>query len=130
MSSEAIVTALVALFGGGTIAAVVQGFVSHKKGIRDADVAKDQTAIAGFRDLAEELRREIDRLKAARKEDSERIDRIERQIKVERDMKWVAVQHIRALYAWITQHIPGVEPPAVPDDLAPYVIIPRKDPDT
>ena len=53
MSSEAIVTALVALFGGGTIAAVVQGFVSHKKGIRDADVAKDQTAIAGFRDLAE-----------------------------------------------------------------------------
>ena len=69
-------------------------------------------------------------LKAARKEDSERIDRIERQIKVERDMKWVAVQHIRALYAWITQHIPGVEPPAAPDDLAPYVIIPRKDPDT
>lgn len=63
MSSEAIVTALVALFGGGTIAAVVQGFVSHKKGIRDADVAKDQTAIAGFRDLAEELRREIVRLK-------------------------------------------------------------------
>lgn len=128
MSSDVVVPILVALFGGSTIAAVVQGVVSHRKGVRDADVAKDQTAIAGFRDLAEELRREIDRLKAARKEDSERIDRIEQQIKVERDTKWIAVQHIRSLYAWITQHIPGVDPPAVPEELAPHVIIPsRKD---
>lgn len=127
MSPELIVTALVALFGAGTLGAIAQAIASHKKGVRDADVAKDQTAIAGFRDLAEELRREIDRLKSARKEDSERIDRIEEQIKVERDIKWVAITYIRHLHVWIAQHIPGVDPPAVPDELSPHVHIPRKD---
>lgn len=128
MTSDAIVTLLVAVFGGGTVAAVVQGIVSHRKGVRDADVARDQTAIAGFRDLAEELRKEVDRLKAARAEDSARIDRIEKQIAVERDAKWSAIQYIRQLHTWITQHITGVDPPPVPDDLAQHIHIPEKDP--
>lgn len=126
MTSDAIVTLLVAVFGGGTVAAIVQGIVSHRKGVRDADVARDQTAIAGFRDLAEELRKEVDRLKAARAEDSARIDRIEAQITVERDLKWSAITYIRHLHVWITQHIAGVEPPPVPDDLAQHIHIPRK----
>lgn len=126
MTPEAIVAGLGVLFGGGTIAAVVQAIVSHKKGIRDTDVARDQTAVAGFKDLAEELRREIDRLKAARKEDSERIDRIEEQIKVERDLKWAAIQYIRSLHVWITQHTNGVDPPPVPDDLAQHITIPPR----
>lgn len=130
MSSEAIVTLLVAVFGGGTAAAVIQGIVSHRKGVRDADVAKDQNAIQGFRELTESLRGEVQRLRADREEDRSRIDRIEQQIKVERDTKWIAIQHIRSLYAWITQHIAGIDPPSVPDELAPHVIIPRKDPDT
>lgn len=127
MSAEAVVAVIGVLFGGGTIAAVVQGIVSHKKGVRDADVAKDQTAIQGFKDLAESLRTEVDRLKAAREADSARIDRIEVQIAVERDLKWTAIQHIRSLYSWITQNITGVDPPAVPDELAPHIIVPRKD---
>ncbi|MGP5098409.1 hypothetical protein ACTXJ1_10355 [Brachybacterium alimentarium] len=127
MSTEAVVAVIGVLFGGGTIAAVVQGIVSHKKGVRDADVAKDQTAIQGFKDLAESLRTEVDRLKAAREADSARIDRIEVQIAVERDLKWTAIQHIRSLYSWITQNITGVDPPAVPDELAPHIIVPRKD---
>lgn len=127
MTSEAIVAALVALFGGGTIAAVVQGVVSHKKGVRDADVARDQTAIQGFKDLAESLRTEVDRLKEARESDSARIDRIEQQIAVERDMKWLGIQHIRALYAWIAQHMPGSTPPPPPEGLADHITIPRKD---
>lgn len=131
MTPEAIVAGLGVLFGGGTIAAIVQAIVSHKKGIRDADVARDQTAIAGFKDLAEELRKEVDRLKAAREEDRARLDRIEEQIKTERNTKWQAIQHIRNLYAWITQHIRDVDPPPVPDDLAPHIIIPpRKDPES
>lgn len=127
MSTEAVVAVIGVLFGGGTIAAIVQGIVSHKKGVRDADVAKDQTAIQGFKDLAESLRTEVDRLKAAREADSARIDRIEVQIAVERDLKWTAIQHIRSLYSWITQNITGVDPPAVPDELAPHIIVPRKD---
>lgn len=128
MTPEAIVTGLGVLFGGGTIAAVVQAIVSHKKGIRDADLARDQSAIAGFKDLAEQLRKEVDRLKAAREEDSARIDRIEQEIKRERNTKWIAIQHIRNLYAWITRHI-DTDPPPVPEDLAPHITIPpRKDP--
>ena len=42
--SDAVVTLLVAVFGGGTVAAIVQGIVSHRKGVRDADVERDQTA--------------------------------------------------------------------------------------
>lgn len=122
MTPEAVVAGLGVLFGGGTLAAVVQAVVSHKKGVRDADVARDQTAIAGFKDLAEELRKEVDRLKQAREEDRARLDRIEEQIKTERNMKWTAIQHIRNLHAWIVQHVPGAEPPAVPDELAPHVI--------
>lgn len=131
MTPEAIVTGLGVLFGGGTIAAIVQAVVSHKKGVRDADVARDQTAIAGFKDLAEELRKEVDRLKQAREEDRARLDRIEEQIKTERNTKWAAIQHIRNLYAWIAQHIRDVDPPPVPHDLAAHVIIPsRKDHDS
>lgn len=130
MTPEAIVAGLGVLFGGGTIAAIVQAVVSHKKGIRDADVARDQTAIAGFKDLAESLRTEVDRLKEARESDSARIDRIEQQIAVERDMKWLGIQHIRALYAWITQHMPGSTPPPPPEGLADHITIPRKDPES
>lgn len=128
MTPEAVVAGLGVLFGGGTIAAIVQAIVSHKKGVRDADLARDQSVIAGFRDLAEQLRKEVDRLKAAREEDSARIDRIEQEIKRERNTKWIAIQHIRNLYAWITQHI-DADPPPVPDDLAAHITIPsRKDP--
>lgn len=128
MTPEAIVAGLGVLFGGGTIAAIVQAVVSHKKGIRDADVARDQTAIAGFKDLAEELRKEVDRLKQAREEDRGRLDRIEDQIKIERDVKWSAITYIRHLHVWIMQHMRDVEPPPVPDDLAQHVTIPpRKD---
>lgn len=130
MSPEAIVAGLGMLFGGGTIAAIVQAVVSHKKGIRDADVASDQIAIAGFKDLAEELRKEVDRLKQAREEDAERIDRIEEQIEVERDAKWAAVVYIRRLHDWIAQHMPGSTPPPPPEGLADHITIPRKDPES
>src|SRR5690625_1670897 len=42
--SDAIVASLGALFGGGALVGIVQGWVSHKKGIRDTDVERDQTA--------------------------------------------------------------------------------------
>lgn len=128
MSSDAIVTVIVAIFGGGTVAAVIQGVVSHRKGVRDADVARDQTAMQGFKDLAESLRSEVDRLKADRARDSERIDRIEREIEIERTLKWQAIQHMRALYSWIATHMPGTDPPEPPPELADYIIFSRRDP--
>lgn len=128
MTPEAIVAGLGVLFGGGTIAAIVQAVVSHKKGIRDADVARDQTAIEGFRGLAEELRKEVDRLKRAREDDRARLDRIEEQIKIERDAKWDAARYIHRLHDWIAERMPGHAPPPVPDELTVYVTIPRREP--
>ena len=63
------------------------------------DIQKASDIVTGFKDLAEELRKEVDRLKAAREEDRARLDRIEEQIKAERNTKWAAIQHIRNLYA-------------------------------
>lgn len=125
MNSD-VVTLIVALFGGGGVAAVVTAITSWRKGVRDVDVNREQNALAGFQALAESLRAEIERLKAGRAEDQERMDRIEKEIDHERDLRWVAVQHIRALYAWITQHMPGADPPAVPEELAPHIILTRK----
>src|SRR5699024_6060452 len=42
--SDAIVAALGTLLGGGALVGIVQGWVSHKKGVRDTDVERDQTA--------------------------------------------------------------------------------------
>ncbi|UEJ84024.1 hypothetical protein Bra3105_06845 [Brachybacterium halotolerans subsp. kimchii] len=119
-------TLIVALFSGGGVAAIITAITSWRKGVREVDVNKEQNALAGFQALAESLRAEIERLKAGRAEDQERMDRIEKEIDRERDLRWVAVQHIRALYAWITQHMPGADPPAVPDALAPHIIITTK----
>lgn len=121
MSAEIIVAAIVALSGGGGIVALYRAWGDKKRGAQDA-------TMQGFKSVIDTLREEVDRLKQDREQDRARIDRVERQIKVERDTKWIAIQHIRALYSWITQHIPGVDPPTVPDELAPHVIIStRKD---
>lgn len=119
-------TIIIALTSGGGVTAVVTAITSWRKSVREIDVNKEQNALAGFQARAESLRAEIERLKAGRDEDRERIDRIEKEICRERDLRWVAVQRIRSLYAWITQHMPGADPPAVPDELAPDIILTRK----
>lgn len=122
MSTEVIVAGIVALSSGGGLVALYRAWGDKKRGAQDA-------TMQGFKSVIDTLREEVDRLKEDRAEDRERIDRVERQIKIERDTKWIAIQHIRALYSWITQHIPGVDPPVVPDELATHIIIPkRKDP--
>src|SRR5690606_15552264 len=62
--SDAIVAALGALFGGGALVGIVQGWVSHKKGIRDADVERDQTAFEQMKVILLEHKESITELKA------------------------------------------------------------------
>lgn len=133
MSSDAIVSLLVAVFGGGTIAAVVQGIVSHRKGVRDSDIAEDQTALQGYKDLAAEYKTDLAALKAEiREKDArteERFGRIEAELATERSTRWAAVQYARDLVALIARRLPGVSIPVPPDSLADHIIIPsRKDP--
>ena len=33
---------------------------------------------------------------------------------------------LKVIADWITQHITSVDPPPVPDDLAPHIHVPRK----
>lgn len=128
MTPEIVVAIIVALSGGGGVVAAWRAWQDHRKGVREADAQQTTTAIDGFRSLVESLRVEVDRLKEARKEDQARIDRIEQQITVERDLRWLAVQHLRTLYAWITQHMPGSIPPAPPDALAEHIVYPYSPP--
>lgn len=121
MTPEIVVAIIVALSGGGGVVAAWRAWQDHRKGVKEADAQQAVTAIDGFRSLVESLRAEVDRLKADRVEDRARIDRIEQQITVERDLRWLAVQHLRTLYALITQHMPGMAPPAPPDALAEHI---------
>ena len=72
--SDAIVAALGTLFGGGALVGIVQGWVSHKKGIRDADVERDQTAFEQMKVILLEHKESISELKAARDKDTRRLD--------------------------------------------------------
>src|SRR5699024_6583261 len=72
--SDAIVAALGTLFGGGALVGIVQGWVSHKKGIRDADVERDQTAFEQMKVILLEHKESIAELKAARDKDTRRLD--------------------------------------------------------
>lgn len=124
MTPEIVVAVIVALSGGGGLVAAYRAWQDHRKGVREQDAQETTTAIDGFRSLVESLRSEVDRLKADRVEDRARIDRIEQQITVERDLKWLAIQHIRSLHAWIAHHLPGAAPPAPPDALADHITYP------
>lgn len=128
MNPESIIVAsIVALSSGGGLVAFYRARQDKKKGVREADAAEATSAIDGFRALVTDLRSEVDRLKKDRALDSERIDQIEKQISVERDLRWSAIQYVRILLAWVTQHVPEEQPPAVPHDLADHVAVPRKD---
>lgn len=130
MTSDAIVTALVAIFGGGTIAAVIQGIVSHRKGVRDSDITEDQNALQGYKDLAAEYKTDLADLKREMREtqaaNSERFARIEAELSQERDMKWDAIRYIRRLHEWIADRMPAAgKIPPVPTSLEKHIPPPR-----
>lgn len=126
MNSE-VVGFFIALFTGGGIAGIITALSSRKKGIRDADVAEESVAVQGLKELTAELRTELNRLKEDRKGDLARIERIEKEIEVEKDLRWLAISHIRDMYAWISEHLPGAAVIPVPSALSPYIHVPRKD---
>ena len=127
-ASEVILAAIAALTSGGGIVAGLRTWSDHRKGVRESDAERSETALDGFRSLVADLRTEVDRLKQDREQDRGRIDRIERQITVERDLRWSAIQYVRTLLAWVSTHVPAQSPPPVPADLAEHVIYPTSPP--
>jgi hypothetical protein len=122
--------AVAMLGGGGAVAAWIQARHSHRVGVRQRHIESEQNALSGFRDLALSLREEIGRLRVEAAEDRARIDAIEAEIAAERDLRRSAIRHIRHLYAWIAEHLPGVRPPRVPAELAELVRLENDDENT
>lgn len=125
MNPDIVVAGIVAASSTGGVVALLRVWTDHKKGARDA-------TMKGFQEVIDSLQEEVRRLKDSRADDREqarkereedraRLSRVEKQITVERDLKWLSIQHIRSLYAWIALHLPGSAPPAVPDALAAHV---------
>ena len=133
MGDSTVIVALIsAAFGGGG-AAIITAIASWRKGVREQDVAEDQNALQGYKDLAAEYKSDLAALKTEMREtqkaNADRFSRIEAELATERSTRWAAVQYARTLVAMILQHVPGATIPAPPESLADHIIIPpRKDP--
>lgn len=139
MGDGSVVTIILAALGGtGGIAAVITSIASWRKGVREQDVTEDQTALQGYKDLAEERRQDLAQYKAdmaelraeMRAKDTEndqRFARIESELSQERSTRWAAVQYARDLVSLIARRLPGTPIPAPPSALAEHIHIPGKD---
>lgn len=74
MTADAIVTLLVGVFGGGTVAAGIRAVASWRRGIRDADVSRDQFLFNEMRETLASHKSDIAELKEGRETDRERLD--------------------------------------------------------
>ena len=141
MGDGPIVTIVLATLGSlGGVAAVIGSIASWRKGVREQDVTEDQTALQGWKNLAEERRQDLAQFKAdmaelraeMRAKDLEnesRFERIESELSQERSTRWAAVQYARDLVALISRRLPGVRIPTPPPALTAHIHIPGEDPD-
>ena len=140
MGDGPVVTIVLATLGSlGGIAAVIGSIASWRKGVREQDVTEDQTALQGWKNLAEERRQDLAQFKAdmaelraeMRAKDLEnesRFERIESELSQERSTRWAAVQYARDLVALISRRLPGVRIPTPPSALTDHIHIPGEDP--
>lgn len=142
MSAE-LATVLAAAFttlgviGAGLGKALVQMRASRKAGVSNETVqgmAPAPAPVDGFVDLTEGLWGEITRLREDQEEDRELLQRTrreladtQREITAERRLRRVAVEYIGKLHAWIGTHLQDdVQPPKVPEELAPHIDLPSR----
>lgn len=74
MNEETIISLILGLIGGGGVVQLAQAWTSHRRGVREADVAADQYALNALVTTVETLRAEVTRLAAARVDDAARLD--------------------------------------------------------
>ena len=139
MGDGPVVTIVLAALGSlGGIAAVIGSIASWRKGVREQDVTEDQTALQGWKNLAEERRQDLAQFKAdmadlraeMRAKDTEndqRFERIELELSQERSTRWAAVQYARDLVSLIVRRLPGASIPPPPAVLVDHIYIPGKD---
>lgn len=107
--SDAVVTVLVGLFGGGTVTAIITAIASWRKGVRDKDVEEDQNTFQQMQAILEIHRADIAELKAVREQDQKRLNDLAEE---------------NRLYRWT---LIGVSdrlrqmPPLTPNDILDYI---------
>lgn len=137
MNEDTIISLVLGVIGGGGLWQGVQAWQSHRKGVRERDVAADQHALHALVATVETLRAEVTRLDTARKEDAARIDAQDARIsdliaenRLYRRVVLGVVERLRRIppldaaevIGYITSHIPlDDETPTVPpaDDRRP-----------
>lgn len=133
--TAAVVVAVLGTIGtisAGALTAVIQMWKSRRAGVKNQDVqneSKKADPVAGFDRLTEHMASEIGRLQEEKAASVREVNRLDELVEHERSLRWKAIQLARSLYAWIAQRVPGSTPPRVPDELAPYINLSRKDKD-
>ena len=139
MGDGPVVTIVLAALGSlGGAAAVIGSIASWRKGVREQDVTEDQTALQGWKNLAEERRQDLAQFKADMAElraemrakdleNDQRFERIENELSQERSTRWAAVQYARDLVSLIVRRLPGASIPPPPAVLVDHIYIPGKD---
>ncbi|MGY5764999.1 hypothetical protein ACXET9_07360 [Brachybacterium sp. DNPG3] len=129
---------IIALGGGGGVAAIITSVASWRRGVREQDVAEDQTALDGYKSLAAELRQDLrqykadlaalrEEMSAKDRETDARFERIEAELSTERSTRWAAVQYARDLVALIRRALPSIQIPAPPDSISEHIIVPPRE---
>lgn len=116
MSTDAVVTLLVGLFGGGTVAAILDRIVTWRKGIREKDVEGEQNAFQQMQVILAEHKASIAELKADRSQDRKRLDDLAEENRL---FRWTLIGVMDRLKQmppltptdildYIREHVPGI----------------------
>lgn len=109
MSTDAVVTLIVGLFGGGTVAAVVDRITSYRKGVREQDVEADQTAFQQMQAILSEHKQSIASLKADGEQGRKRLDDLAEENRL---FRWTLIGVMDRLKQM---------PPLTPTDILDYI---------
>lgn len=114
--SDAVVTLLVGLFGGGTVSAIITAVTSWRKGVRDKDVEEDQNAFQQMQAILAEHKESIAALKADSIQDRKRLDDLAEENRL---FRWTLIGVMDRLKQmppltpadildYIREHVPGI----------------------
>ncbi|MGR6579256.1 hypothetical protein ACT89R_01625 [Rhodococcus qingshengii] len=109
---------------GGIVAAIVAGIFGYlgarlaRRSSRESNVTADWAAFAEAQKIATaNLEATVNRQGAEIASQGERINRLDQRLRDEQRRFRLAIVFIRELLRWIEHHVPGQQPPAVPDSL-------------
>lgn len=131
----AVATGVLAI-GSIIVKEALQMVRSKVEGVKNDDVRPedgksadgvDLSVVSNLTQVIQSMETQISRLSAKVDKSDARLEKIEAEIEVERSLKWVAIQHLRTLYAWIARQGFGADVPDVPEELAPHVVVPGKE---